>query len=683
MRAVEIKLNSHLMYYGKEYIVISIEPPNVYIKRKAGDGETLCVKFYDLVTNPSFSPGKQLIKETENEIKKFASELEFISESKRKDVSEKFNIIRPLILLEKIKRNDLKAIYEFAQCYKELLQEDESIYELNQKILLQRLSKKYEKSDRSIKRYLFKYRQYEYEKEGRGEEGLISQSGTGYLKRRDNKEIIICHPKDPEMILDIITVRIDEKYIPLLKNAIENEYLTTKKISVTALFESIKIQCVKLDIDTVPYSTVNSIIKRIRKDIIARMRDGKKAGEFYDPVDRGFADEDALFPLHIVQIDHTELDMDVIDDETGLVSGRPWITLGIDVYSRAIWCMYVSFEPPSANRVRKALEHGIFFKKSKEKYKTNNEWDIFGRPDTIYLDNGPDFKSIEVKRMINETLKSNVKYRPVKTPNYGAIIERLFGTINSKLIHRLDGTRKSNVTDLGDYKPEEEAKLTLNDIIEILTIYIVDIYHFSKHKSLPLYANNPMARYIEGIEKAGYPEFIYSQDEEIYKIELMSTIERPYTRDGLRLNNIIYQSEEFIKFIGGKHTKYKVKYDLDDISYVYIVNPDNKEYIKMFASNPPSYKLENMSLYTYKKLIEILKEEGVKRNRGIPGTEQVDYALTKLKDVILAKYKKSRTIRQQAQRHNIKVTIQNDKTINNTQRKESLDDLLYRMKKLL
>ncbi|MNW37445.1 hypothetical protein D3C74_144880 [compost metagenome] len=54
-------------------------------------------------------------------------------------------------------------------------------------------------------------------------------------------------------------------------------------------------------------------------------------------------------------MDHTRLDMQVIDDVTGLVIDRPWITLGIDVFSRGVWCLYLSHENPSINVVRKAI----------------------------------------------------------------------------------------------------------------------------------------------------------------------------------------------------------------------------------------------------------------------------------------------------------------------------------------
>ncbi|GCD13305.1 hypothetical protein Ctaglu_49280 [Clostridium tagluense] len=276
--------------------------------------------------------------------------------------------------------------------------------------------------------------------------------------------------------------------------------------------------------------------------IKTRLRGGKKASEMIDDIERGYTKNEAKYPLHIVAIDHTELDIDVIDDKSGFVIGRPWITVGIDLFTRMVWCLHVSFEPPSANKVRKALQQGVFFKKAKEKYNTINEWDIFGVPSIIQLDNGPDFKSIEVRRMVNETLRSTLKFRPVRTPRYGGVIERYFGTINSQLIHRLDGTRKSNPTKLGDYKPDEQAKLTVNDVEELLTIYITDIYHYSKHKGLPLNSNTPISRYYDGLRIVGYPEYVDVNDEDTIEMELLPQKMKPYTRDGVRLNNVNYKS---------------------------------------------------------------------------------------------------------------------------------------------
>lgn len=57
---------------------------------------------------------------------------------------------------------------------------------------------------------------------------------------------------------------------------------------------------------------------------------------------------DAQRPLDVVQIDHTKLDIIVVDREQRLPIGRPWITLAIDVYSRMVVGFCISLDPPGA-----------------------------------------------------------------------------------------------------------------------------------------------------------------------------------------------------------------------------------------------------------------------------------------------------------------------------------------------
>jgi putative transposase len=52
-------------------------------------------------------------------------------------------------------------------------------------------------------------------------------------------------------------------------------------------------------------------------------------------------------PLDRAQIDHTILDLFVVDDKTHLPLGRPYVTACIDEYSRCVLGMYIGFIPPS------------------------------------------------------------------------------------------------------------------------------------------------------------------------------------------------------------------------------------------------------------------------------------------------------------------------------------------------
>ena len=53
-------------------------------------------------------------------------------------------------------------------------------------------------------------------------------------------------------------------------------------------------------------------------------------------------------PLEQVQIDHTVIDLIVVDDRDRQPIGRPYLTLAIDVFTRCVIGMVVTLEAPSA-----------------------------------------------------------------------------------------------------------------------------------------------------------------------------------------------------------------------------------------------------------------------------------------------------------------------------------------------
>ncbi|EJA0941205.1 hypothetical protein MRR93_003780 [Escherichia coli] len=49
-----------------------------------------------------------------------------------------------------------------------------------------------------------------------------------------------------------------------------------------------------------------------------------------------------------MQIDHTVIDLSVVDDRDRQPIGRPYLTLAIDVFTRCVLGMVVTLEAPSA-----------------------------------------------------------------------------------------------------------------------------------------------------------------------------------------------------------------------------------------------------------------------------------------------------------------------------------------------
>jgi len=64
-------------------------------------------------------------------------------------------------------------------------------------------------------------------------------------------------------------------------------------------------------------------------------------------------------PLMRVEIDHTPVDVILVDAEDGLPLGRPTLTSVLDIATRYPLGYYLGFEPPSYLAVCEALTHAF------------------------------------------------------------------------------------------------------------------------------------------------------------------------------------------------------------------------------------------------------------------------------------------------------------------------------------
>ncbi len=95
-------------------------------------------------------------------------------------------------------------------------------------------------------------------------------------------------------------------------------------------------------------------------------------------------------PLDRAEIDHTHLDLFVVDDKTSLPLGRPYVTACIDGYTRCILGIYVGFNPPSYQSVAACLKDCFLPKVNlKDEYpEIVNEWAAHGVMRQLVVDGG-------------------------------------------------------------------------------------------------------------------------------------------------------------------------------------------------------------------------------------------------------------------------------------------------------
>jgi putative transposase len=172
---------------------------------------------------------------------------------------------------------------------------------------------------------------------------------------------------------------------------------------------------------------------------------------------------EAPWPLSLVQIDHTLVDVIVVDTVTRLPIQRPWLTLAIDVHSRCVAGFHLSLDPPSATSVALYVAQACL---PKDAWLTargiEGDWPVRGLLERLHLGNAKEFRSEALRRGC-EQYGITIDYRPVRTPHYGGHIERLIGTMMGK-VHLLPGTTFSDVRCKGDNDPESTAAMTLDEV---------------------------------------------------------------------------------------------------------------------------------------------------------------------------------------------------------------------------
>jgi putative transposase len=95
---------------------------------------------------------------------------------------------------------------------------------------------------------------------------------------------------------------------------------------------------------------------------MAKRQGAKAARDKFGPVGVSSLRPDA--PLDTVQIDHTLVDVMVVDHEHRRSIGRPWLTLAVDIASRAVLGFSISLENPSALSVSLVLSQAVLPKAS-------------------------------------------------------------------------------------------------------------------------------------------------------------------------------------------------------------------------------------------------------------------------------------------------------------------------------
>lgn len=182
---------------------------------------------------------------------------------------------------------------------------------------------------------------------------------------------------------------LDEEREEIIRTTIASFYLKRNRPSISRLVREVQMNCISAGRKPPHRRTIEARLEDIDLQKRAKRRGEKKIVKATTATPGAFS---ASRPLAVVQVDHTKADIFVVDEETRLPIGRPWLTLAMDVCSRMVTGFYLTMEAPSRLSTSLCLLHSVFDKSAWLREREIVEpWPVAGLPETLHVDNGADF----------------------------------------------------------------------------------------------------------------------------------------------------------------------------------------------------------------------------------------------------------------------------------------------------
>ncbi|QKO20877.1 Mu transposase C-terminal domain-containing protein [Rhodoferax sp. BAB1] len=376
-------------------------------------------------------------------------------------------------------------------------------------------------------------------------------------------------PRYPDELLSLVEQSIDEIYLKPERPSVEE----TLNHAITATDKENELRPKQLKL---PRPT-RRLLRRLIEAIPAYDRCAARHGDTY--AKRKFRavlqHHTTLAPLERAEIDHTILNLIVVDDESGLPLGRPYVTACIDNHTRCVLGIYIGFEPPSYLSVARCLRHAFLPKTDLVQHypEIRHPWEAHGVMAILVVDNGQEFHS-DALELACEAFGVEIHYTPRKTPWLKGKIERFLGTLNREVAHISPGTTFESILAREEYDPARHAVVSLSVIQEIVHRWIADVYHQRPHRILKA---PPAAAWRNSIAADEIP---LPDDPKRLDALLGRPDKRKLTHQGIEFDCLVYNSPEMtdLRRRYGAQLDVDIRYNDEDIGSLHVIGPDGEIY---------------------------------------------------------------------------------------------------------
>jgi putative transposase len=322
-----------------------------------------------------------------------------------------------------------------------------------------------------------------------------------------------------------------------LRRGIEGLALKKPPLSAASIHRQAVTLAERLGQPPPSYSTVYALIRELDPALLTLAHEGTRAyADAFDLIHR----HEAAGPNAVWQADHTELDV-WLNDGRGQPA-KPWLTVILDDYSRAVAGYALSFTVPSAIQTALALRQAIG-------RKGRPGWQVCGIPGVLYSDHGSDFTSQHLEQVAAD-LKIRLVNSGVGRPRGRGKIERFFESVSQVFLSRLPGYAPAGAI--------PKAELTLAELAAELERFLVDEYHNEPHTTTGF---KPQERWVSGGFLPRMPESLEQLDLLLLTVPKVRRVHP----DGIRFSGLRYIDPTLAAYVG---EEVLLRYDPRDVAEV-------------------------------------------------------------------------------------------------------------------
>jgi putative transposase len=322
----------------------------------------------------------------------------------------------------------------------------------------------------------------------------------------------------------------------------------------------------------------------------------KKFAQWY-PRDR------ALRPLEVVEFDDKDTRVFLINEQTGLPSGRAYVTAGVDQYSALPLGFSISSKPRDAWSAINTYANAILPKDltNADYREVKEDVEFFGAIGICIFDNALYFHAKSLETTIIEGSNSLIGWAKPYTPREKSVVEDFNGQMVRGIFSELPG--------FGGEKGSQDG---LSHGMETATMSELQFKQCLLKWSYDIYCNNPRASG-ETPRQRWHSEMRHCKPRipaNLAKFRMCIGLERSvnFREEGINFNGLIYQNSRLMmlrRFVGSKG-EVAFRYNPERLTSIFVFEPNTATYFEVETAMPDYTK--GLTYFQHKLILKMAKQ---------------------------------------------------------------------------